>query len=137
VFETCAAKWSSTTRTLIVLPFDMTPYSLDDRNLLEIGSSEQVLIHRISGGFDFSYRPVFLGIETRRFGNWICFRPRVKETRRNLLSWAPLQRANLNHPSNSVCCTPSSERFKIYLSFVSKNDPLYDYDAVRVPWSIF
>jgi hypothetical protein len=23
-------------------------------------------------------RPVFLGVETRRFGNWICFRPQVK-----------------------------------------------------------
>jgi hypothetical protein len=38
---------------------------------------------------DFFQRPVFLGVETRRFGNWICFRPQVKGGRRHLLSWAP------------------------------------------------
>jgi hypothetical protein len=27
---------------------------------------------------EFFHRPVFLGVETRRFGNWICFRPQVK-----------------------------------------------------------
>jgi hypothetical protein len=30
----------------------------------------------ISGFLDFIHRPVFEG--TRRFGNWICFRPQVK-----------------------------------------------------------
>jgi hypothetical protein len=29
--------------------------------------------------------------KTRRFGNWICFRPQVKGARRHLLSWAPLK----------------------------------------------
>jgi hypothetical protein len=35
------------------------------------------LIQRISGYLDFIRRPVFEG--TRRFGNWICFRPEVKK----------------------------------------------------------
>jgi hypothetical protein len=37
------------------------------------------IAHRITVFFlDFFHRPVFLGAETRRFGNWICFRPQVK-----------------------------------------------------------
>jgi hypothetical protein len=29
-------------------------------------------------GTQFFHRPVFCGVETQRFGNWICFRPQVK-----------------------------------------------------------
>jgi hypothetical protein len=35
--------------------------------------------YRVTGFSDFFHRPVFLGLETRRFGNWICFRHQVKE----------------------------------------------------------
>jgi hypothetical protein len=41
------------------------------------------------GVLNFSHRPVFLGVETRCFKNWICFCPQEKGERRNLLSWAP------------------------------------------------
>jgi hypothetical protein len=48
------------------------------------------------GFSDFIHRP---GIkkqtkETRRFGNWICFRPQVRE---RLILLGPLERASLNH----------------------------------------
>jgi hypothetical protein len=45
--------------------------------------------HRITGILDFFHPPVFLIVETRCFGNWICLRPQVKEERRHLLSWTP------------------------------------------------
>jgi hypothetical protein len=45
-----------------------------------------LLIHRITGFLDFFHRPVFLEVETRRFGSWICFRPLVKDGRRHLLT---------------------------------------------------
>jgi hypothetical protein len=51
--------------------------------------------HRITGFLDFFFLTVFWGLQTRRFGNWVCFRPQVK--------------------GNSVCCTPSSEPYNIYL----------------------
>jgi hypothetical protein len=35
-------------------------------------------ITNITGFLDFFHRPVFLGVETRRFENWICFCPQVK-----------------------------------------------------------
>jgi hypothetical protein len=34
--------------------------------------------YRISGFLDFFQRPMFWGVETRRFGNWICFLPQGK-----------------------------------------------------------
>jgi hypothetical protein len=37
-----------------------------------------LLGHIITGFLDFCHRPMYLGVETRRFGNWICFRPQVK-----------------------------------------------------------
>jgi hypothetical protein len=39
---------------------------------------------------------MFLGVETRRFRNWIYFRPQVKKEGTHLVSWAPLERANFN-----------------------------------------
>jgi hypothetical protein len=36
------------------------------------------IAHRITGFLDLLHRPVFWGVETRRFRNWICFRPKVK-----------------------------------------------------------
>jgi hypothetical protein len=45
------------------------------------------MLNRIKRIFlDFFHRPVFQ--KTRRFGNWICFRPQVKVGRRHVLSWA-------------------------------------------------
>jgi hypothetical protein len=34
--------------------------------------------HGVTGILDTFHRAVFLGVETRRFGNWICFGPQVK-----------------------------------------------------------
>jgi hypothetical protein len=53
-------------------------------------------IHRIF--LDFSHRPVFQ--KTRRFGNWICFRPQVKVGEKTPTQLGPLERANLNHWTN-------------------------------------
>jgi hypothetical protein len=72
---------------------------------------------------DFFHRPVFLEVETRRFGKWICFRPQVKMGEKTPTQLGLLERANLNHrtrgkvqnPSNCVCYIPSSEPIKIYL----------------------
>jgi hypothetical protein len=50
--------------------------------------SSFLLVHRITGLLDFFHRVVFLGVETRRFGNQICFRQQVK---------GPLENVNLNH----------------------------------------
>jgi hypothetical protein len=54
------------------------------------------MVYRVTGFLDFFYRPVFLEVETGRFGNWICFRPQVwgKKTPAQL---SPLERANLNN----------------------------------------
>jgi hypothetical protein len=30
-----------------------------------------IILHRIIGDLDFHHRPVFLRVETRRFGNWM------------------------------------------------------------------
>jgi hypothetical protein len=94
------------------------------------------ILHRITGLLDFFHRPVFLGVETRRFGNRVFFRSQVK-------GFGPLERADLTPPSpedgnrssfrnvvfllpvtpddgkstetsNSMCYTSSSEPFKIY-----------------------
>jgi hypothetical protein len=62
--------------------------------------------------------------ETQRLGNWICFRPQVRGGETPTLL-GPSDRANLNHwtmdqvqkPSNSWCCTPSSESFRFYLNW--------------------
>jgi hypothetical protein len=50
-------------------------------------------IHKIF--LDFFHRPVFQ--KTRRFGNWICFRPQVKVGEKTPTQLGPLERANLNH----------------------------------------
>jgi hypothetical protein len=34
--------------------------------------------NRVTRFLDFFHRPVFLGVETQCFGNWICFRPQVR-----------------------------------------------------------
>jgi hypothetical protein len=49
---------------------------LQDRRVRHVNRVGKV-VHRITVFLDFSHRPVFLGVETRRFGNWICFRPQV------------------------------------------------------------
>jgi hypothetical protein len=39
-----------------------------------------MMVHSIQNNcvFNFFHRPVFLGVEIRCFGNWICFGPLVK-----------------------------------------------------------
>jgi hypothetical protein len=49
------------------------------------------IAHRVTG---------FLGVETLRFGNWICFRPQVKAGGNT--SVGPVRRANLNHWTTHV-----------------------------------
>jgi hypothetical protein len=44
-------------------------------------SPNYTFAHRIVGFLDFFNRPVFLGVETRRSRNWICFRPQVRRGR--------------------------------------------------------
>jgi hypothetical protein len=69
---------------------------------------------------------------TRRFGNWICFRPQVKVGEKTPTLLGPWERADLNHwtscsleyqtmekvlkYSNSVCYTPSSEQFRMHVN---------------------
>jgi hypothetical protein len=53
----------------------------------------------ISGFLDVIHHPVFE--ETRRFGNWICFRPQVKGGKKTPTQLGPLERANLNHWTNT------------------------------------
>jgi hypothetical protein len=43
-----------------------------------IHSFDSHLFHRVTGWLDSFHHSVFYGVETRRFGNWICFRPQVK-----------------------------------------------------------
>jgi hypothetical protein len=96
-------------------------------------------IHRIF--LDFFHRPVFQKKKTRRFGNWICFRPQVKVGRRHLLSWAPYRELiSITGPPvsetscfleyrtmekvqknsvNSVQHTASSKSFQVYSRVVS------------------
>jgi hypothetical protein len=33
------------------------------------------IARRLTWALDFFHRPVFLGVETQSFGNWICFHP--------------------------------------------------------------
>jgi hypothetical protein len=48
-------------------------------NLRRITHQSYIIsLHRITGVLDFFHYPVFLRVETRRFGNWICFRPQVR-----------------------------------------------------------
>jgi hypothetical protein len=49
---------------------------------------------------DFFHRPVFQ--KTRRFGYWICFRPRVKVGKKTPTQLGPVERANLNHWTDPV-----------------------------------
>jgi hypothetical protein len=44
---------------------------------------------------DIFHRPVFQ--KTRRFGNWICFRPQVKVEEKTPTQLGPLERGKLNH----------------------------------------
>jgi hypothetical protein len=50
---------------------------------------------RITAFLDFSYRLVFQ--KTRRFGNWLFFRPQVKVGEKTPTQLGPLERADLNH----------------------------------------
>jgi hypothetical protein len=51
--------------------------------------------HLLYCGFlDFIHRPVFEG--TRRFRNWICFRPHIKGGKKTPTQLGPLERANLS-----------------------------------------
>jgi hypothetical protein len=50
------------------------------------------MAHRITGSLDFFHRPVFLGVESRRFGNWLSFRLQVKGgTRDQLFLRGPIE----------------------------------------------
>jgi hypothetical protein len=55
-----------------------------------------ICVHRITWFLGFLHRPVFWGVETRRFGNWICFRPKVKGEK-TPIQLGPLESAILNH----------------------------------------
>jgi hypothetical protein len=51
--------------------------------LLRIEKKNLYISHRIAGVLDFIHRPDFNSKkkkeeQTRRFGNWICFRPHVR-----------------------------------------------------------
>jgi hypothetical protein len=37
-----------------------------------------MIAYKITGVLDSFHRPVFLGIEARRFGNWVSFCPQAK-----------------------------------------------------------
>jgi hypothetical protein len=52
--------------------------------------------YRITGSLDFFPSLVFFGVEARRFGNWVCFRPQVKGAE-DTYSVGPLERANRSH----------------------------------------
>jgi hypothetical protein len=62
---------------------------------------------RITGFLDFVHRPVFKNKRTQRFGNWICFRPKVGKKIATLLR--PLERSNLNQPHLRKEIDPVSE----------------------------
>jgi hypothetical protein len=51
------------------------------------------------GFLDFSIVRYSRDYKTRRFGNWICFRPQVKGGggEKTPTQLGPLERANLNH----------------------------------------
>jgi hypothetical protein len=53
---------------------------------------DEMLLHRITGLSGFSHRPVFLGVESRRFGKWICFHPQVKRGQ-DIYSVGPLRKS--------------------------------------------
>jgi hypothetical protein len=54
-------------------------------------SEIQINLYRIHRIFmDFFHRPVFQ--KTRRFGNWICFRPQVKVGKKTPTQLGPLER---------------------------------------------
>jgi hypothetical protein len=56
------------------------------------------MVHRITGSLDFFHRPVFLGVEIRRLGKWICLRPQVGGGGEKVSTqFGPLERANINH----------------------------------------
>jgi hypothetical protein len=50
------------------------------------------VVHNSQNFLDFFHRPVFQ--KTRRFGNWICFRPQVKVGEKTPTQLGPLVRAN-------------------------------------------
>jgi hypothetical protein len=52
--------------------------------------------------FNFLHRQVFLGVETRRFGSWICFRPQVEGRRK---SKNPVILRAINHHQNPIKST--------------------------------
>jgi hypothetical protein len=53
--------------------------------------SNNVISQGISGFLDLIHRPAFEG--TRRFGNWICFRPQVKGREEDTYSVGPLRKS--------------------------------------------
>jgi hypothetical protein len=59
---------------------DILPAVLNAFETWTLAPSEgyRLRVHRITRFLDFFYRPVFLGVEKRCFGNWICFLPQVK-----------------------------------------------------------
>jgi hypothetical protein len=68
---------------------------------LHTDARKVIIIYRIALFFNIFYRPVFLRVETRRFGNWISFRPQVK-AEDDTYHLGPLERANLNHLKTPV-----------------------------------
>jgi hypothetical protein len=63
------------------------------------------IAHRITGFLDFFRRLGFLGVETRRFGNWIRFRPHGKGGE-NTYSVGPPEDGNRSSFRNAVFLLP-------------------------------
>jgi hypothetical protein len=75
-------------------PVRISPSRMDDWVFIKSDTGRNFWI---SGLY---HRPVFEG--TRRFGNWICFRPLVKGGKKTPTQLDPLERANLNHWTTAV-----------------------------------
>jgi hypothetical protein len=88
-------------------------------------------------GFYCFHRQMLLGIKTRRSGNWIWFRPKVKRGRRHLLnlaSWKEL--TSVTGPRNSVCYTPLWEPYKIHHYMVTTFSFQHIVTCFLITWLI-
>jgi hypothetical protein len=60
-----------------------------------------IYLTELLGFWNFFHRPDSREYETRRFGNWICFRPQVKGEKIPT-QLGPLERTSLNHWTTPV-----------------------------------
>jgi hypothetical protein len=74
------------------------PYLEPDVSIDSEGFSRWCITHRITGFFGlFTIVRYSRDKKTRRFGNWICFRPQVKGGEKTPTQLGLLERANLTH----------------------------------------